>query len=180
MLSVAAFLPWLWVLPVISAVLIALSLSAGLRPWELLRGAGPLALFVLAVFFFQALNFTPRLHLDPGGLKSGVIFALRISLSFASGALLFMTTTQTEIKRSLSRLERSLHIERLHLSLALSLMLGFIPRFFEVWEDVNLAWDARSGRKGILRIAGVLPLVIEGMMEKAAEIAEALDAKGIY
>jgi energy-coupling factor transporter transmembrane protein EcfT len=83
-----------------------------------------------------------------------------------------------EIKKSLAKLEAILHLKRLRLSLGLSLMLGFLPRFFEVWEDAELAWESRAGKKGLRFFIVIIPLVIEGLMNTAAETAAALESRG--
>jgi biotin transport system permease protein len=57
-------------------------------------------------------------------------------------------------------------------------MLGFIPRFFAVWEEAGCAWKARGGKNGPARILFLVPLAVEKMMEKASETAEALEARG--
>jgi len=63
-------------------------------------------------------------------------------------------------------------------SLGLTLMLGFIPRFFEMWDDANLACDSRSCKRGLRRLYLLLPLVTERMMEASANTALALEARG--
>jgi biotin transport system permease protein len=111
-------------------------------------------------------------------------------VSFAAGALLFSVTTTRELRDSLGRVEsavvnRLLALFRLparasgKFSLGLSLMLGFLPRFFEIWEIANLACDARAGKRGLRRFLALIPLVIERMMEMAGETAEALDSRGL-
>jgi biotin transport system permease protein len=83
-----------------------------------------------------------------------------------------------EIKKSLAKLEALLHLKRLRLSLGLSLMLGFLPRFFEVWEASELAWESRGGKKNLRFLITIIPLVIERLMEAAAETAAALESRG--
>ena len=177
LLSLAAFFPSLLVLCGIALILVILSLAAHMRPWELLRGSGPLLFVVLAVFLFQGVELSP-----PGfnleGLEESVIFCARIGTAFAAGTLLFGVTTPGEIKKSLSRLEAALGLEKLKLSLCISLMLGFLPRFFEIWEDLNLAWQSRGGKKNLSRLVVLIPLVIERMIIKAAETASALESRG--
>jgi len=107
-----------------------------------------------------------------------VIFSLRIAAAFSAGTLLFSVTTPYEIRKSLFRLESFLHIEKLNLSLYISLMLGFLPQFFEVWEDLCLAWKSRGGKKNLSFIVTLIPLAIERMMRKAAETATAMEARG--
>jgi biotin transport system permease protein len=63
--------------------------------------------------------------------------------------------------------------------LALSLMLGFLPRFFEVWEETNMACEARCTGGGIRRLLRVIPPVTERMIEKALDTALALEGRGL-
>jgi biotin transport system permease protein len=201
-LSLGAFFPGLMVLPVLVLLLVILSLWAGIRPWELLRGSRPLLLFVVFVFLFKAVEFTPQfnnefngefndkaklitgagasrlLSLNPEGLKEGFVFGLRIAFSFAAAAFFFAVTTVGEIKKSLSRLESLLRLERLKLGLAVSLMLMFLPRFFEKWEEAEAAWKSRGGGKGFRKLRVLVPLTMEKMLELAAETSAALESRG--
>ena len=194
--SFAAFFPGpevqsLTVLGVIALVLVILSFIAGIGPRELLRGSGPLFLVVLAVFLLRGIEFSPGGY--PGspeprralpfvfntqGLLESVIFCGRIGTAFAAGTLLFAVTTSGEIKKSLSRAETTLHLEKLRLGLSISLMLAFLPRFFEIWEELTLAWKSRSGKKNLSRLLTLIPLLVERMMVKAAETASAMGARG--
>jgi energy-coupling factor transporter transmembrane protein EcfT len=185
-LSLGAFVPGLAAFPFLALLLTVLSLWGGLKPWELLRGSRPLLLFVLFIFLFRAVEFNPRpwteasrpLSLNREGLKEGLIFGLRIALSFAAGALFFALTTLREIKKSLSRLETFLHLEGLRISLLVSLMLMFLPRFFEKWEEADRAWKSRGGGNGLRKIRVLIPLTIEKLVELAAETSGALESRG--
>jgi len=64
-------------------------------------------------------------------------------------------------------------------SLGISLMLGFVPRFFEVWEAADLSCRARSCRGGLRRLLALAPLAAEAMLEAAAQTALALEARGL-
>jgi len=176
-LSLAAFFPSLVILSTIALFLILLSFAAKLGPWELLRGSGPLFFVVLAVLLFQTIEFAP-LRINPEGLGDGIVFCLRIGVAFAAGSLLFAVTTTGEIRKSLSRLEAALHLEKLKLGLSISLMLGFIKRFFEIWEDLNLAWKSRGGKRNLSCLVVLVPLAFEKMMVKAVETASALESRG--
>jgi energy-coupling factor transporter transmembrane protein EcfT len=129
-----------------------------------------------------------------GGLHQGLCFIV----SFAAGALLFSVTTMQELRDSLGRVEAAVVNRFLALgawfrggkappvkrraysgfALGLSLMLGFLPRFFELWETANLACEARAGKQGLRRLIFLVPLTIERMMEQAGETAEALESRG--
>jgi biotin transport system permease protein len=182
LLSLASFFPGtdtqsLILLGVIAFILTALSFAAGIGPLALLKGSGPLFLVVFWVFLMQALEFPP-LRISSRGLVQATIFSLRIAAAFSAGTLLFSVTTSHEIRKSLSRLEKFLRMEKLNLSLYISLMLGFLPQFFEVWEDLCLAWKSRGGKKNLSFIVTIVPLAIERMMRHAAETAMAMEARG--
>jgi biotin transport system permease protein len=120
---------------------------------------------------------------------AGLIIVLRIFVPFAAAALLFAVTTMRELRLSLGALE--IRLKNLFsagcaqprniafFSLGISLMLGFIPRFFEMWETANLACDARVCGRGPRRLLLLVPLVPERMMEAAADTALALEARGL-
>jgi energy-coupling factor transporter transmembrane protein EcfT len=58
-------------------------------------------------------------------------------------------------------------------------MLGFLPRFFEIWEETSLALEARCARGGIRRLLLIIPPVTERMIEKALDTALALESRGL-
>jgi len=160
------------------ALILAASIAARIPPWELLKGSRALALMSLCVMM---INFqTP---------VTGLITVLRIFVPFAAAALLFAVTTMRELRLSLAALE--IRLKKLFsggrpqprnaafFSLGISLMLGFIPRFFELWETANLACDARVCKRGPRRLLLLVPLVTERMMEAAADTALALEARGM-
>jgi biotin transport system permease protein len=117
-----------------------------------------------------------------------MLTVLRIFTAFAAAALLFAVTTMRDLRQSIGTIE--LWLKKLffpakanrggviYFSLGLSLMLGFIPRFFDLWETSNLACEARSCRLH-RRLMILIPLVTELMMEAAAETAFALEARGL-
>ena len=182
LLSLASFFPGtglktIILLGIIALILVLLSIVAGTGPAALLRGSGPLFFIILAFFLFQAVDFSPP-GIDPGGLRETLIFCVRIATAFSAGTLLFSVTTTGEIRRALSKAENFMGLEKLKLGLYISLMLGFLPRFFEIWEDINLAWKSRGGKKNLSRLFVLVPLLVERMMKKAGETASAMESRG--
>jgi biotin transport system permease protein len=106
------------------------------------------------------------------GLVEGLIFGWGVILAFYAASLFFSVTTMTEIKASLDKLRLR------RLSLGLSLMLGFLPRFFALWQNAELAYRARCGKRGFPQLIALIPLVMERMILSAAETATALEARG--
>jgi biotin transport system permease protein len=187
-LSLGAFIPH--PAPPAAAGLTVLlgALAAKIKPWELLRGGRPLLLMTTLVSLFRSLDTGPEgfpLYLKAEGLLSGLRFGLRLGISFSAAALLFAVTTMTELRRSLVKLETlpsALGIEipalkNHYFSLGISLMLGFLPRFFETWENASLAWECRRAAgslRSLKKLTVLIPLVTEKMIEIAAETALAL------
>jgi biotin transport system permease protein len=159
-------------------LIFAASIAARIPPWELLKGARTLALLSLCIML---LNFhTPVI---------GIVTVLRIFVPFTAAALLFSVTTMRDMRLSLAVYEMGLRKmlsagrpqprNFAFFSLGISLMLGFIPRFFELWETANLACDARACKQGLRRLIILVPLVAERMMEAAADTALAIEARSL-
>jgi len=183
LLSLAAFLPVheytsIIILTAIFFILILLSLIAGINPLQLLRGSGPLFLIVLGLFLLQGLEFSP-FAFNTETLIKALLFCMRLGAAFAAASLLFSVTTPGEIRKSISRLETYLHLNKIHLSLYISLMLIFLHEFFALWEGLLLAWKSRGGRNNLSCLVKLIPLIIEKMMLNAAGKALALEARGI-
>jgi energy-coupling factor transporter transmembrane protein EcfT len=157
-------------------LVIAGSLAAGMRPRELLRGAKPLLVMALLVTLCRALaleaNGGTPVFPNRRGLVEGLVFGWGVILAFCGASLFFSVTTMTELKESLDKLRLR------RLSLGLSLMLGFLPRFFALWQNAELAYRARCGRRGLPQLIALIPLTMERMILAAAETARALEARG--
>jgi len=179
LLSVSVFIFGFWFLAAAALILILFSLNARILPWQLLRGSAPLLVLCVGIFIFRAIEFFPP-GINTAGLAEGGNFCLRMVISFASGALLFSTVTPGEIQRSLSALDKVPGLQRLRISTGISLMLGFIPAFFRLWEDTETAWISRGGKNNLNRYITLMPLVIEALMEKAAITAAAMESRGFF
>jgi len=92
--------------------------------------------------------------------------SLRLALIVQISALVFRTTSALEIREAV-RLE------------ILSVFLCFIPEIFKIWTSVNLAWKARGGKDGLLKIKTVVFVLISLCFEKAALKAKAIEARSV-
>ena len=146
-------------------------------PWELLRGSRPLLVFLLFLFVIQNIELTP-LSINLINIEDSLFLMLRILCAFSAGSLLFSVTTAFEIRKSLAVLEDKLFLGKLNISLGISLMLSFLPYFFMLWEDIDLAWKSRGGKNNFKKLITLIPLVLEKMMKHAADTALAMEARG--
>jgi biotin transport system permease protein len=184
-------------------LLLSASVAAHIAPPVLLKGSKPLVILSLGIILIKTINpeapgittpeilffnlYIPDLHIPfigKEGFYDGLINAVRIFVPFAAAALLFGVTTMRELRLSFASVEKRVvkvfSPRRKHIpffSLGISLMLGFIPRFFELWDDANLACDSRSCGRGLRRLHLLIPLVTERMMEASANTALALEAR---
>jgi len=190
-----------------SALLILAACALGrIPPYGLLKGSKPLVILSLCVIMLKSVNMegegvrTPEISfyklyiqsiyipfVSAEGFSKSLLTASGLFVPFAAAALLFIVTTMRELRLSLASVEKSVmrffSPRRGHapfFSLGISLMLGFMPRFFEMWEDANIACDSRSCGRGLRRLFLLLPLVTERMMEASANTALALEARGLF
>ncbi|MDR2796553.1 MAG: energy-coupling factor transporter transmembrane protein EcfT [Spirochaetaceae bacterium] len=182
---------------VLSAALAAAAFTARLNPASLLRGSRPIVILGVFVVLGRTFDFSPPFF-SWDGFLSGLLFVWSMLLSFCGGALLFAVTTVTELREAVCAAERVLlkpaaallknakspRLRNLRAAalyprtaLALSLMMGFIPRFFAEWEALQSAYRARAGNRGIIEIKSLVPLAVNRMIDRAAETAAALEAR---
>jgi biotin transport system permease protein len=197
-MTTAVFLFGFYALAGSAAFLMICAISARLKPWELLRGIKPVLVMSLCVIVSRSVVFERPWFSLPGCI-AGLLFSGNMAICFAAGSLLFSVTTMTELKDSLGKIERLIlkppafllrrsgrpalteaasRLERPKLSLAVPLMLGFLPRFFEIWEAAHTAYAARAGKKGVRATLTLVSLVTGRMIETAAETALAMESRG--
>jgi len=127
--------------------------------------------------FFNTSIFMPN--------QEYLLTALRLTFIIQLSALFFRTTSFMEIKECLNMIEhfikRFFKIQsKSFFTDTISLFLMFIPDFFIVWSNVNLAWRARGGKPGIKKIKILIFVLISISFEKAALKARAIEARNIY
>ena len=118
---------------------------------------------------FIMVIFTPKeqfLHL-----------ALRLTLIIQLSALLFRTTTMLEIRNSLANAVHPAKISNT-LSLNIALFAAFIPEIFQIWAQINKAWNARAGKNSFLKIKILTFVLIALCIEKAANKSRAIANRG--
>jgi len=93
-------------------------------------------------------------------------FILRLTLIVQLSALLFRTTSSLEI-REVVRFE------------AVSIFIMFIPEIFNIWSSIDLAWRARGGKKGFVKIRMLLFALISLCFERAAIKSKAIESRRI-
>lgn len=124
-------------------------------------------------------------------------YIARLAVVLAIGTLFYETTSTLEIKRVLERVQTAVArpfapvrsrvsrftgrtIEFPNMALLLSLTISFIPRIFDVWTALTIAWEARGGstHRGISgswrRLTTLVPLLVVRLLSIAADTDRAL------
>lgn len=101
--------------------------------------------------------------------NSSVLLVSRLVVAMSYTSLFFRTTSNLEIRQSLERVELAVSFghSRLSFSKAFALFLNFLPQLFAIWANLDKAWKARCGKRGIRKIIVLLPVFIALSMKKA-------------
>jgi energy-coupling factor transporter transmembrane protein EcfT len=168
-LSLVSFAGGFWLCLAVTIILVIAALASRIKLWELLRGSKAILVMGLIVIAFRSLSFPPAF--DQQGFLAGLIFAWRLYIAFVAASLFFAVTRIARVKEAASRINPAF-------GLALSLMLSFLPLFFEAWSERCLAWKARGGKPGPRMLAAVIPGALESLLSQALDKAAALEARG--
>lgn len=101
--------------------------------------------------------------------NSSVLLVSRLVVAMSYTSLFFRTTSNLEIRQSLEDVETALTFGRSNLSFskAFALFLNFLPQLFAIWTNLDKAWKARCGKRGIRKILVLLPVFITLSLKKA-------------
>lgn len=147
-----------------------LALSCGLRfATALLRALRVLWPFLLILALW---------HLWTGEIGSGLTIALRMLTAVAAATFVTMTTPLSAMLDLFARLASPLQrlgLSPKALSLALALMIRFIPVMLDRFAALSMAWRARAVRR--LGWQVLMPATLAAL-DDAAHVAEALRARG--
>lgn len=143
--------------------------ALGRAACERLKGLGAFLPFLLVIGLFQFWSI---------GAEAAASILLRLSLLILLADMVSMTTTMLDMTDAIEPLLKPLSLvglSPLRISLALALVMRFVPVLMTDWNRRNEAWRARTGRRASLKL---LPSFLASTVSMADRIAEALDARG--
>lgn len=157
---------------------------------EMIAGALALAMLAYASLGFRALaqlrKFFPLLPLLAfiylaqwyvAGHEVALVSIGRLLLMILLADIVTMTTTMQSMLDVLDPVFRPFArfgLNSRKISLAVALVIRFLPVLFELWSRRAEAWRARSARRTPLRLVG---LFVSDALRLADHVAEALDAR---
>ena len=150
-------------------IVVALYASLGIEAFRRIALLRPLAPLLVIIF---------GLHGLMGDWVLGASAVARLVMMVLLADLVTMTTTMQAMMQALMpllRLLRPFGVNPRKLSLAVSLVVRFVPVLSANWQARSDAWRVRTGRRPSWRLVG--PFVAE-TLRVADQVADALDARG--
>lgn len=160
----------LWLLGAAAGLATALYLSAGIRIAEAFRRVR-FVLFTVAILALANLFF----HSAEEGAAVFLRLAALVLLAAAVTATTGISAFMDEITRLLKPAERLGLVRAADVSLAVGLVIRFVPEIFERYGDIRAAHKARGISARPLTL--IVPLIILTLKD-ADTIAMAIDARG--
>jgi energy-coupling factor transporter transmembrane protein EcfT len=174
-------------LPALAAGIGLFAAAAGASRFSLREQARGIAPAIHYGLLYHAINLAVRFigrHADitPSFFIPSGVWALlvcRLALIMQLSTLFFCTTSAVEIKEALQTIEIKARTAlgaapRAPLSVALSLLLSFIPEIFEQWNTLDAAYALRGGKNPLKRIRVVFTALLPILFYAASERAKAL------
>lgn len=137
--------------------------------WLRLRALRPLLLLLAVIGAFQAYAV---------GWAGGVALVIRLLAMFLLADLVTMTTTMSALMDAMAPVLRAVcprSVNYRKISLAVALVLRFVPVLLARWQARQEAWQARTNRRVPPRLIAAF---VAETLQLADHVAEALDARG--
>ena len=153
-------------------------LAAGVLALYVALGREALAQVALLRPVLPLLVILFALHAWSGDVRLGLVAVLRLVAMMLLANAVTMTTRMDEMMDVIEPLLRPLALVGIAprtVALAVAMMIRFVPLLFALWEALNEAYRARTGRRGGWRL--LAPFCIQ-TLRLSHHAAEALSARG--
>ncbi|TCW60814.1 energy-coupling factor transporter transmembrane component T [Treponema sp. J25] len=169
----------------IDAVLLLLVCGSRLKLRDLFAGTRGLFFTLGIILFVQSLRLQDNnaqpfpLEISYPALVEGLPLVIGVLTAYLGAAMVYTTTPLWEMRQVLETMEgRFFPSRRRWISLALAMVLAFIPRIFELWQETEAAYVARGGKRGIGELLVILPIILERLFQEGSERSAAMECRG--
>ena len=162
---VVLYLTSIWVCLALIPTFLLLALIAGIGVGRFFRDLRPIVIYSLMIILIDVLSWLIFRKNDDVITKTSLYLILRLLCAVEATSVFFRTTSIYEITDMLIRIPFGK--AGLAVSGVLSLFLTFLPQIFATWSELETAYRARGGRKGIAKAVVLLPLLISLSINKA-------------
>lgn len=121
---------------------------------------------------FNSIKITLINHFSWKLQKNTIFILMKILCLFQTTSLMFKTSTQLQIKECFENIKFLSAF-----AFVLSMFINFIPMTSKLWKQIQKAWIARGGKKGIKMYIILLPVLFSVGMKKAWNMSRAIEIR---
>lgn len=162
---VVLYLSPIWVCIALIPTFLLITLISGIGVGRFFRDLRPIVIYSLMIISIDVLSWLIFRRNDDVITKTSLYLILRLLCAVEATSVFFRTTSIYKITEMLRRITSGK--AGLVISSMLSLFLTFLPQIFATWSELEVAYRARGGRKGIAKAVVLLPLLISLSINKA-------------
>ena len=155
----------IWVCIALIPTFLLLALIAGIGAGRFFRDLRSIVIYSMMIISIDVLSWLVFRRKDEIITKTSLYLILRLLCAVEATSVFFRTTSIYEITDMLIRIPFGK--AGLAVSGVFSLFLTFLPQIFATWSELETAYRARGGRKGIAKAVVLLPLLISLSINKA-------------
>lgn len=168
-------------LAVYAVCLILTGIGAKLSWLTVKRNCRFLGVYVICIFFVKIIGMPLTADVLKTTAAETLFFMQKLALILFTASIFYETTSKLEIFILCEKIERLLCGKKYTgaFSTLFTITLMCVPRVFEVWAQLNYAYDARTHRRRDIvsacrRFASLLPALIENLLRFAVTVEKAL------
>ena len=152
------------------ALFALLAIVSGMGFARFLRDLRPIAVYCVMIVAIDVLSYVFFDRSKAVVTQNSLNLILRLLCAMEAASVFFRTTGTYEITSTLQAVERAVTFghSRLVVSGMLSLFLSFLPQIFRTWSEIDCAYRARGGKRGLSKVARLLPVLITISLKKAS------------
>ena len=161
--------------------LIFIGLCAKLSWFTVKRNCRFLCIYAVCIFFIKIIGMPLTAGVVKTMAEETFAFMQKLTLILFTASVFYETTSKLEFFVLCEKIERFFCRKRYTgtFSTLFTVTLMCVPRVFEVWTQLNYAYDARTHRKRDIvsayrRFASLLPALIENLLRFAVTVDKAL------
>ena len=142
---------------------------AKIQPKLFLKDLRPIVVYSLMILTIDVLFWLLSSEKTDIITQTSLYLILRLICAVETTSIFFRTTSIYETMETLQRIERTITFGKTSLAVSgmLSMFLSFLPQIFSTWTQLETAYNARGGRKGLAKAIRLLPLLISLSIRKA-------------
>lgn len=168
-------------LAIYAVCLVVLSICAKISWSTVQRNARFLALYAVCIFFIKLLGMPLTFEVLKTMAAETLLFMQKLALILCTASLFYETTSKLEVFMLCEKIERFFCRKKYTgaFSMLFTITLMCVPRVFEVWAQLNYAYDARTRRprdiiSAYRRFAVLFPALVENLLRFAVTVDKAL------